>query len=230
MGSFPYTPDQSALDPSDDQTDRLNYAFNGAVGMGIDMDDEVAQILQVHNLQSQVNDEERTFMASIKDLTGYEPFVIGSKAMGTAVEGGVSDLDLFIAASDENAFEDISYRLAQILKSSKNNDTEERHPQLRVFNAKDQSKQVGVGYGPDASTFVQSVVEATLELDEPTRDAIKQAKIDAANLKDTLQKSETSFKTALDILLGIKRMEAPIDESTGVYGDSPGQASLPPEY
>lgn len=231
MGSFPYSPDVNAMGMEDQTKDRAEYAFGDALTRGIDFDDELAQILQVHNMRSQITDEEEKFIGHVKALTGFEPIVIGSKALGTAVEGGVSDLDLFIGAPDEQAFEQVSNKLQQILNPSSGNDTMERHPQLRVFNAEDKSKQVGVGYGPDAQEFVQSVIEATLRLDEPTRDAIQQAKIDAANVKDSVKKSQQSLKDALDALLGIKRMEAPIDESTGVYagGMSGVREKLPPE-
>tara|TARA_R110002110_G_scaffold23932_3_gene90388 strand:+ start:621 stop:2870 length:2250 start_codon:yes stop_codon:yes gene_type:complete len=241
-GSFPYTADQFALDWHPDERERVKYAFDGASTDGLNLlEDDIDQLVKIHNDKAEVTEDEKVWLDQIKELVHREPIVIGSKALGTALEDGSSDLDIFIAVPDEQAFKEISIVLQGVMSSSKFNDTEQRHSQNRVFNSEDRTKQVGIGYGPNAEAFVESVIGASLRVTEEQRDKIRQAKEDTKAVGDAAKKSYDSLKTALDTLLGIERMIAPADKeskeinivefNTGSYGGqiTSSGGTLPPE-
>jgi len=215
-GSFPYTADQFAMDWHPDERERVKYAFDGTSTDGLSLfEDDIDQLAQIHNEKSEVTEDEKVWLDQIKELVHREPIIVGSKALGTALEDGSSDLDIFIAVPNEQAFEEISNVLQGVMSPSKFNDTRQRHPQNRVFNSEDKTKQIGIGYGPSAEGFVESVIGASLKITEEQRDKIRQAKEDTKAVEDAARKSHYSLKAALDTLLGIERMVAPADEESG---------------
>tara|TARA_R110000824_G_scaffold39916_3_gene120114 strand:- start:36 stop:2276 length:2241 start_codon:yes stop_codon:yes gene_type:complete len=233
-GSFPYAPDAFSMDTTEDEKERIKYAFDGVDNYHFVYDpDDIEELINTHNMTSDISDDENAWLGEINDLIGYEPVIIGSKAFGTALEDGSSDIDTFIAVPNEEEFERVSQILGQTLNSSKFNDTEYRHPQNRIFSDENFEKQIGVGYGPEAEAMRDSIFKAKLKLSSEQREQIKQAKEDAAAVEDAAEKSYRSLKYVLDTLIGVERMEPPVrmEEATGVYGgqETTMAYTLPPE-
>ena len=233
-GSFPYAPDAFSMDTTEDEKERIKYAFDGVDNYHFVYDpDDIEELINTHNMTSDISDDENAWLGEINDLIGYEPVIIGSKAFGTALEDGSSDIDTFIAVPNEEEFERVSQILGQILNPSKFNDTQYRHPQNRIFSDENFEKQIGVGYGPEAEAMRDSIFKAKLKLSSEQREQIKQAKEDAAAVEDAAEKSYRSLKYVLDTLIGVERMEPPVrmEEATGVHGgqETTMAYTLPPE-